>query len=133
MRLLKKLFKILGYTLLSVLGLCILGSLIFYFYKSLQSSTNLKKLGSEAPVLTLDGIQYRDLNKNGKMDTYENPKASLNARVDDLLSQMTLEEKAGTMFITMIGIAPGGDPMETPVHHRWHAEFNLFTNAPFQF
>ena len=36
---------------------------------------------------------YRDLNKNGRMDVYENPKASIDARVEDLLSQMTLEEK----------------------------------------
>ena len=36
---------------------------------------------------------YRDLNKNGRMDVYENPKAAIEARVEDLLSQMTLEEK----------------------------------------
>ena len=36
---------------------------------------------------------YRDLNKNGRMDVYENPKALIDARVEDLLSQMTLEEK----------------------------------------
>ncbi len=36
---------------------------------------------------------YRDLNKNGRMDVYENPNAAIDARVEDLLSQMTLEEK----------------------------------------
>ncbi|HEX5966734.1 MAG TPA: glycoside hydrolase family 3 N-terminal domain-containing protein, partial [Pyrinomonadaceae bacterium] len=36
---------------------------------------------------------YLDLNKNGRMDVYENPKAAIDARVEDLLSQMTLEEK----------------------------------------
>jgi len=34
-----------------------------------------------------------DLNKNGRMDVYENSKADLEKRVADLLSQMTLEEK----------------------------------------
>ena len=34
-----------------------------------------------------------DFNKNGRMDIYEDPSASINARVKDLLSQMTLEEK----------------------------------------
>jgi beta-glucosidase len=34
-----------------------------------------------------------DLNKNGKKDIYEDPKADVGARVEDLLSQMTLEEK----------------------------------------
>jgi beta-glucosidase len=34
-----------------------------------------------------------DLNKNGRMDVYENPAASIGRRVEDLLSQMNLEEK----------------------------------------
>ena len=34
-----------------------------------------------------------DLNKNGRMDTYEDPKAEVERRITDLLSQMTLEEK----------------------------------------
>jgi len=46
-----------------------------------------------------NGIAYRDLNKNGKQDIYEDPRQPIDARVEDLLSQMTLEEKAGTMFI----------------------------------
>jgi beta-glucosidase len=36
---------------------------------------------------------YLDLNKNGRMDVYENSKANVDARVENLLSQMTLEEK----------------------------------------
>ncbi len=34
-----------------------------------------------------------DFNKNGKMDVYEDPSADMEARVEDLLRQMTLEEK----------------------------------------
>ncbi|MEO6522486.1 MAG: glycoside hydrolase family 3 N-terminal domain-containing protein [Mucilaginibacter sp.] len=34
-----------------------------------------------------------DLNKNGKMDVYENPKADIDKRIADLLSKMTIEEK----------------------------------------
>lgn len=41
---------------------------------------------------------YRDLNKNGKKDVYEDTSQSINKRIDDLLSQMTLEEKAGQLF-----------------------------------
>ena len=44
-------------------------------------------------------IKYRDLNKNGRMDTYEDSTQPIEARVNDLLNQMTVEEKAGTMFI----------------------------------
>lgn len=34
-----------------------------------------------------------DLNKNGRMDIYENPRTPIVRRVEDLLSQMNLEEK----------------------------------------
>ena len=47
-----------------------------------------------------DGIYHKgwiDFNKNGKMDLYENPKAPLEDRVQDLLAQMTLEEKTCQM------------------------------------
>ena len=47
-----------------------------------------------------DGIYHKgwiDFNKNGKMDLYENPKAPLEDRVQDLLFQITLEEKTCQM------------------------------------
>ena len=44
-------------------------------------------------------VAYRDLNKNGKLDIYEDVKQPTEARISDLLKQMTLEEKAGMMFI----------------------------------
>jgi len=34
-----------------------------------------------------------DLNKNGRMDVYENPKVDIERRISDLLAQMNLEEK----------------------------------------
>jgi len=34
-----------------------------------------------------------DLNKNGRMDVYENPKAGVEERITDLLAQMNLDEK----------------------------------------
>ena len=44
---------------------------------------------------------YNDLNKNGRMDPYENPSASIEERVDNLISLMTLEEKVGQLQMTM--------------------------------
>lgn len=55
-----------------------------------------------------DGFYYRDLNKNGKLDVYEDPRQPLKARVEDLLSQMTLEEKAGMMFINGSSVSEDG-------------------------
>lgn len=51
---------------------------------------------------------FRDLNKNGRLDPYEDPSRPIDERVDDLLAQMTLEEKAGLMFHTILGVATDG-------------------------
>ncbi|HWK03855.1 MAG TPA: glycoside hydrolase family 3 N-terminal domain-containing protein [Puia sp.] len=50
-------------------------------------------------IRTQDGHDYRDLNKNGKLDIYEDSRQPVEARISDLLKQMTLEEKAGLLFI----------------------------------
>ena len=42
---------------------------------------------------------FRDLNKNGRLDVYEDPNGPVENRIDDLLQQMTVGEKAGLMFI----------------------------------
>jgi beta-glucosidase len=59
---------------------------------------------ASAPAATA----FRDLNKNGKMDAYEDAKQPIAVRVKDLLQQMTLEEKAGTLFINGAKISPDG-------------------------
>lgn len=46
-----------------------------------------------AKLIEADGYQFKDLNKNGKLDTYEE-------RIEDLVSQMSLEQKAGFMLIS---------------------------------
>lgn len=111
----KKLFKYL-LILIVVVSLVIVAAVtVYYLNRSSQSKANMALLGDEAPVLMHNGISFRDLNKNGQLDTYENSEAALADRVQNLLSQMTLEEKAGAMFITMIGTTPDGEPMEIPV------------------
>jgi beta-glucosidase len=49
------------------------------------------------PVPSIYKKGWIDLNKNGKKDTYEDPNAPTNARVKDLISQMTLQEKTNQM------------------------------------
>ena len=44
---------------------------------------------------------YHDLNKNGRCDVYENPTQSIEMRVEDLLQQMTVDEKIGQLAMTM--------------------------------
>lgn len=64
-------------------------------------------------LLDLDGFQFKDLNKNGKLDAYEDWRLEIELRVDDLLSQMTREEKVGFMLISTINMG-GGSMLPTP-------------------
>ncbi|WP_375194282.1 glycoside hydrolase family 3 protein [Sphingobium sp.] len=67
-----------------------------------------------APILTVDGLTFRDLNRNGRLDPYEDWRLDAQARADDLTGRMTVEEKAGLMmFASLSGFAgPGGAVME---------------------
>ncbi|MGK5079838.1 glycoside hydrolase family 3 N-terminal domain-containing protein [Janthinobacterium sp. HLX7-2] len=59
-------------------------------------------------ILTVDGATFRDLNGNGKLDPYEDWRVPVALRVEDLLAQMTLEEKAGMMLIDTLNPDAGG-------------------------
>lgn len=52
-----------------------------------------------ATVIEKRGLKFKDLNKNGKLDKYEDWRLTSEERSLDLLSQMSLEEKAGFMVI----------------------------------
>lgn len=53
-------------------------------------------------VLTEQGRQFKDLNANGQVDTYEDWRKPVEERVADLVERMTLEEKAGLMLIDTV-------------------------------
>ncbi len=110
----KKALKIIGITLLSIIVVIIVVFQIFAAGKAKQAKELYAQLGQEAPMISVDGESYRDLNKNGKLDVYEDARADIEDRVSDLLGQMTLEEKAGTMFVSMIGMTSKGDPFDKP-------------------
>jgi len=46
---------------------------------------------------TADGYSYRDLNKNGKLDVYEDSRQPIQARVNDLLADVR-RRKGGYAF-----------------------------------
>ena len=77
-----------------------------------NSRKNLASLGDEAATLTENGHTFRDLNKNGRLDPYEDSRLPIDERVEDLITQMTLEEKAGLMFHTMISMNKDGTLVE---------------------
>lgn len=69
----------------------------------------------ETAVLANDnGFVYRDLNGNGRLDVYEDPRQPVEARVEDLLAQMTLAEKAGMLFINGSVVNADGSIEEKP-------------------
>ncbi len=49
-------------------------------------------------ILEVDGLKFKDLNKNGTLDVYEDWRKDTEERVQDLLSQLTAEEEAGLHF-----------------------------------
>lgn len=61
-----------------------------------------------------DGTRFRDLNGNGVMDPYENPALGVDERTEDLLGRLSLEEKCGLMFQTVIEVGEDGDLLEAP-------------------
>lgn len=67
-----------------------------------------------ALVRETGGFAYRDLNKNGRLDAYEDPRRPIPERVDDLLRQMTLAEKAGMLFINGAAVNADGSLEEKP-------------------
>ena len=56
-----------------------------------------------------DGAVFRDLNGNGVMDPYEDARLTPEQRTDDLLPRLSLAEKAGLLFHTVISALPAGD------------------------
>ncbi len=65
-------------------------------------------------VRTDDGFGYRDLNKNGKLDIFEDTRQPIEARVEDLLRQMTPAEKAGMLFFNGSVINTDGSIEDDP-------------------
>ena len=53
---------------------------------------------SGVEILTVDGYAFKDLNRNGSLDKYEDWRLSAEERAADLAAQLTIEEIAGMML-----------------------------------
>lgn len=61
------------------------------------------------PVITVGGVQFRDANRSGTLESYEDWRLPAEVRVNDLVGRMTLEEKAGTLIhATAPSVGPYG-------------------------
>jgi beta-glucosidase len=76
---------------------------IAFAQKPVQPSLGFRSV----KTLKINGLEFKDLNKNGKLDKYEDWRLPQEVRVKDLISQMTLEEKIGFMIISTTRM--GGD------------------------
>ena len=106
--------KILGGIVLFIISI-VTGYCLFKYY---QSEKLYSLLGPSPTIMTQENFTFRDLNKNGSLDVYEDSRESVDKRVEDLLSQMTIEDKAGQMFITMIGMGRNGNHLDVPPIHK---------------
>lgn len=61
-----------------------------------------------APVISRDGLRFKDLNRSGRVEPYEDWRLTPLARARDLVARMSLQEKAGAM---MHGTARSVGPM----------------------
>lgn len=73
-------------------------------------------------IIELDGLKFKDLNGNGQLDVYEDWRADVDARVDDLLGQMTLDEEIGLLWHASTG---GTFTAMYPYTEEW-----LYSNEP---
>lgn len=112
------LLKIIFYPIGGLLTLLILIVLFVSLKNKITTSRTLKKceplITETVKSITTDGFTFRDLNKNRKLDIYEDSRMLVEERVNDLVGQMTLEEKAGTMFFSMIAMKKDGSISESP-------------------
>ena len=56
-------------------------------------------------ILKIDNLEFKDLNKNHKLDKYEDWRLPVDVRIKDLISKMTIEEKVGFMLISTTRLA----------------------------
>jgi beta-glucosidase len=68
-----------------------------------------------------DGFAFKDLNRNGVLDPYEDWRLPLEERLDNLVKRLTVEEIAGLMLHSGHQTVCKGDPMAELLYHSFTA------------
>ena len=63
---------------------------------------------SGVKLLTVNGLAFKDLNRNGKLDKYEDWRLGADDRAKDLASKMTIDQIAGLMLYSAHQAIPSG-------------------------
>ena len=69
---------------------------------------------------------FKDLNKNQKLDVYEDWRQPLDMRVANLVSQMTLQEKVGMLLINTLNAGEKGKLTDSAVDYIENQKMNRF-------
>ncbi|GAA2749988.1 glycoside hydrolase family 3 protein [Amnibacterium kyonggiense] len=64
---------------------------------------------SRERLVAPDGTAFRDLDHDGVMAPFEDPRLSAEERADDLVARLSLEEKAGLCFQDMLAVGSADD------------------------
>ena len=67
--------------------------------------------GSGVTILTVDGYAFKDMNRNGSLEPYEDWRLSAEERAADLASRLPIEEIAGMMLYSSHQSVPSGGGM----------------------
>ncbi len=73
----------------------------FFYVEGTETQAALSAASADK-FIQVDGLYFKDLNGNGSLDVYEDWRQDVDTRVADLLTQMTLDEKAGTLLFACI-------------------------------
>jgi len=85
--------------------ICFLVCLLSTGFSFAQKTTQANLGYRTVKTLKKSGLEFKDLNKNGKLDKYEDWRLPTEVRVNDLISQMSIEEKIGFMLISTTRLA----------------------------
>ena len=78
---------------------------------------------TSAPILTVRGYAFKDLNRNGQLDPYENWRRPARERAVDLASRLSVEEIAGLMLYSSHQAVPTAEL--TDAQRKFLGEDNL--------
>ena len=78
----------------------------FYYIEANGEQAKLSA-ASQDKFIQVDGLYFKDMNGNGSLDVYEDYRQPVENRVADLLSQMDMDEKAGTLIFACIAGSNG--------------------------
>ena len=114
--------------------------IVNFIFSPIERVLYLVKLKPQVEMLNVDRMSFRDLNKNGQLDPYEDHRLNTSQRVENLIQQMTIEEKVGTLFHPPVTVNPdwmfrlyslfvdGGRLTESEIIGQHINHFNLYGN-----